>query len=161
MTTLFTLHASPVGELMIAGDHDGICGLWLAGQRGAPTPDRAWRKDTRAFDGARRQLDEYFAGRRRTFELVLSPRGTAFQCAVWRELVQIPFGATRTYGELAVALGQPHAARAVGAANGKNPISIVVPCHRVIGKDGALRGYAGGEPRKRWLLDHESEIARV
>jgi methylated-DNA-[protein]-cysteine S-methyltransferase len=85
----------------------------------------------------------------------LAPAGTAFQQAVWRELLHIPFGATRDYGELAARLGRPSAARAVGGANGRNPISIIVPCHRVIGRAGDLRGYAGGEDRKRWLLDHE------
>ena len=155
MTIRFTHHASPVGELLIANEDDALIGLWLAGQRGIPTPADDWRPHARSFDRARRQLDEYFAGRRRTFELALAPRGTDFQRAVWRQLVAIPFGVTKTYGELARALGCPTAARAVGAANGQNPISIVVPCHRVIGKDGALRGYAGGEPRKRWLLDHE------
>lgn len=151
----FTHHASPVGELLLASVDDALVGLWLDGQRGMPTPDDDWRAHARSFDRARRQLDEYFAGRRRAFELALAPRGTAFQRAVWRQLVAIPFGATTSYGALARALGCPTAARAVGAANGQNPISIVVPCHRVIGKDGALRGYAGGEPRKRWLLDHE------
>jgi methylated-DNA-[protein]-cysteine S-methyltransferase len=152
---IFTNHPSPVGELLLASENDALVGLWLDGQRGIPTPDDDWRVRPRSFDRVRRQLDEYFAGRRHTFELALAPRGTEFQRAVWRELVAIPFGATTTYGALARALGCPTAARAVGAANGQNPISIVVPCHRVIGKDGALRGYAGGEPRKRWLLDHE------
>lgn len=102
-----------------------------------------------------RQLDEYFAGRRRAFELELAPEGTPFQQRVWRELRAIPFGATISYRQLAERLGQPSAMRAVGAANGRNPIPIVVPCHRVIGRDGTLTGYAGGLERKRFLLELE------
>jgi len=104
---------------------------------------------------ARRQLAEYFAGRRRTFELPLAPRGTPFQLRVWEELRRIPFGATRSYGEIAQAIGRPSASRAVGAANGANPLPIVVPCHRVIGADGSLTGFGGGLPTKRHLLAHE------
>ncbi len=99
-----------------------------------------------------RELDEYFAGRRRAFDLVLAPAGTPFQLAVWEELRRIPFGGTTTYGELARRVGRPTAARAVGAAVGRNPISIIVPCHRVVGSDGALTGFAGGLDRKRALL---------
>jgi methylated-DNA-[protein]-cysteine S-methyltransferase len=155
MSIDFTTYASALGELLIAGQPGVLSGLWIEGQRGAPTPGPEWHARPRSFDEVRRQLDEYFAGRRRRFELRLAPAGTAFQQAVWRELLCIPFGATRDYGELAVRLGRPSAARAVGGANGRNPISIVVPCHRVIGRAGDLRGYAGGEARKRWLLDHE------
>jgi methylated-DNA-[protein]-cysteine S-methyltransferase len=102
------------------------------------------------------QLAEYFAGTRRTFDLPLAPRGTGFQRIVWHALAKIPYGETRSYGELARAIGRPAASRAVGAANGKNPLSIVVPCHRVVGASGELTGYAGGVATKRWLLDHEA-----
>jgi len=101
------------------------------------------------------QLAEYFAGDRRAFDLPVAPRGSEFQELVWRALVEIPFGETRSYGQLARSIGQPTASRAVGAANGRNPIAIIVPCHRVIGATGALTGYAGGMAAKRWLLDHE------
>ena len=110
---------------------------------------------------AARQLAEYFAGRRRAFDLPLAPAGTPFQQQVWRQLLQIPFGSTCSYGALARAVGRPSASRAVGAANGRNPISIIIPCHRVIGSDGSLTGYGGGEPAKRWLLDHESPALRL
>lgn len=106
------------------------------------------------------QLAEYFAGERAEFDIPLAPRGTGFQRLVWAALEQIPFGETRSYGELAAGLGRPSASRAVGAANGKNPISILVPCHRVIAGSGALTGYAGGLAAKRWLLAHEARMPR-
>jgi methylated-DNA-[protein]-cysteine S-methyltransferase len=104
-----------------------------------------------------RQLDEYFRGERTDFDLPLAPRGTEFQCAVWRALLQIPFGETWSYQKLARALGRPDAMRAVGAANGQNPLPIVIPCHRVIGADGSLTGYGGGLALKQWLLKHEAK----
>ncbi len=107
------------------------------------------------LDAAERQLGEYFAGKRRTFDLVLAPRGTPFQMAAWQVLRTIPFGSTITYGEQAAAMGNPRAVRAVGGANGRNPLAILVPCHRVIGANGQLTGYASGVERKRWLLDFE------
>ena len=107
------------------------------------------------LDAAERQLGEYFAGKRRTFDLVLAPRGTPFQMAAWEVLRTIPFGSTMTYGEQAAAIGNPRAVRAVGGANGRNPLAILVPCHRVIGANGQLTGYASGVERKRWLLDFE------
>ncbi|MEP6769217.1 MAG: methylated-DNA--[protein]-cysteine S-methyltransferase [Acidobacteriota bacterium] len=106
-------------------------------------------------EDVRRQLAEYFEGQRTSFDLPLAPAGTVFQRRVWEELVRIPFGERLTYGELARRLGRPAAFRAVGAANGANPIAIVIPCHRVVGSDGSLTGYGGGLPLKRWLLDHE------
>ncbi len=111
---------------------------------------------SRACALVRRQLSEYFSGRRTSFDLPLAPRGTAFQQRVWAELVAIPFGGRATYGELARRIGRPAASRAVGAANGANPIAIVIPCHRVVGSDGSLTGYGGGLPLKRWLLAHEA-----
>ncbi len=108
-----------------------------------------------------RQLEEYFRGQRRRFDLELAPEGTDFERRVWDEVLRIPFGATDTYGEIARRLGEPDAARAVGVANARNPVAIVIPCHRVIGADGDLTGYAGGLDRKRWLLDMESGQARL
>jgi methylated-DNA-[protein]-cysteine S-methyltransferase len=107
------------------------------------------------LDAAEQQLGEYFAGKRRTFDLVLAPRGTPFQMSAWEVLRTIRFGSTMTYGEQAAAMGKPRAVRAVGGANGRNPLAIVVPCHRVIGANGQLTGYASGVERKRWLLDFE------
>jgi methylated-DNA-[protein]-cysteine S-methyltransferase len=114
-----------------------------------------WRADEGAFEALQRQLEEYFAGRRTTWDLELRPSGTPFQLAVWSALRDIPYGATVGYGELAAHIGRPSAARAVGAANGANPISIVIPCHRVIGADGSLTGYGWGVEQKAWLLAHE------
>jgi methylated-DNA-[protein]-cysteine S-methyltransferase len=111
-----------------------------------------------ALGEALRQLREYFAGRRRTFDLKLDPRGTAFQKRVWDELLKIPFGRTSSYGKIAASLGRNRAGRAVGAANGKNPISIIIPCHRVVGRTGGLVGYGGGLWRKQWLLRHEGAL---
>jgi len=144
---------SPLGTLRLVAADGALIGIWLPGRPGAP-PAAAAGGDS-VLEEARAQLDQYFAGRRRTFDLPLAPRGTAFQRAVWAALLDIPFGETRSYGGLARSLGRPSAARAVGAANGANPLPIVVPCHRVIGADGSLTGYAGGEERKRWLLRHE------
>lgn len=107
---------------------------------------------------AREQLDQYFAGQRTSFTLPLAAEGTAVQQSVWRQLIAIPFGETRTYGEIARIIGNPKASRAVGAANGRNPISIIVPCHRVIGSNGALTGFGGGIERKQWLLAHEAHV---
>jgi methylated-DNA-[protein]-cysteine S-methyltransferase len=114
-------------------------------------------RTTRVLETAAAQLAEYFAGRRRTFDLPLAPRGTGFQQRVWRALSAIPYGETRSYGAIAASIGRPAASRAVGAANGKNPIWIIVPCHRVIGASGHLTGYAGGIAVKRWLLEHERQ----
>jgi methylated-DNA-[protein]-cysteine S-methyltransferase len=108
---------------------------------------------------AAKQLREYFAGERRVFELPLAAEGTEFQQRVWQALMALEFGQTCSYGELARAIGQPSSSRAVGAANGRNPLSIVVPCHRVIGSDGSLTGYGGGEANKRWLLEHEAKLS--
>lgn len=113
------------------------------------------------LDAAEAQLGEYFAGKRTEFDLVLEPAGTAFQIAAWAVLRTIPFGATMTYGEQARAMGKPLAVRAVGGANGRNPLAIVVPCHRVVGADGRLTGYASGVERKAWLLAHEANVVRT
>lgn len=142
---------SPLGALRLLGARDHLVGLYLPAQDAPAAP--AGTSPLLARVAA--QLAEYFAGERRVFDVPLAPRGTGFQARVWEQLARIPFGETRSYGELARALGRPSASRAVGAANGKNPISIVVPCHRVIAASGALTGYAGGVAAKRWLLDHE------
>jgi methylated-DNA-[protein]-cysteine S-methyltransferase len=125
--------------------------------RGAARVDRDARYDDLAIAEVRRQVEEYCAGERLHFDLELAAPGTEFQHAVWDVLVQIPYGETRSYGEIAKAIGQPQAARGVGAANGANPIGLIVPCHRVIGADGSLTGYGGGLPLKRALLAHEAE----
>ncbi|MCL2781678.1 MAG: methylated-DNA--[protein]-cysteine S-methyltransferase [Actinomycetia bacterium] len=151
---------SPLGALLLVGDESGLAGLHLTTGRGAITPSPAWEPAATAdFADARAQLDEYFAGARQRFELALRPAGTPYQLRVWAALRDIPYGATTSYGELAAAIGSPAGARAVGLANGRNPISIIVPCHRVVGADGSLTGYGGGLPAKRWLLDHEARHA--
>lgn len=149
---------SPLGSLRLCAQGDALCGIYL--------PDQAAPAATAAPDHpvllrTARQLHEYFAGTRRSFDVPLRFVGSEFQRTVWHALTRIPFAATRSYGQLAAAIGHPRAARAVGAANGRNPISIIVPCHRVIGHGGALTGYAGGEAAKRWLLDHEAALARA
>lgn len=152
-TTAFLTMPSPVGELLLAADDDALTDLRFAPHAADPT----WRRDDAhpVLAAARAQLDAYFAGARTPFDLPLAPRGTPFQQRVWAELRRIPHGATLSYGALARRVGDPRASRAVGAANGRNPIAIVVPCHRVIGAAGALTGFGGGIERKRWLLAHE------
>jgi methylated-DNA-[protein]-cysteine S-methyltransferase len=155
MTLSSTHHATPLGELLLLADDAGLRGLYLPDPRHGPA-HASGRAAEAPFAAAREQLDAYFAGELETFDLRLAPAGTAFQLRVWEELTRIPFGETISYGELAGRLGEPRAVRAVGLANGRNPISIVVPCHRVIGADGSLVGYGGGLERKRWLLEHEA-----
>ena len=147
---------SPLGVLRLYGHADALCGIYLPEQPVPAAPHRA----SPVLDATAEQLVEYFAGRRRTFDVPLAPRGTGFQAIVWRALTAIPFGETRSYGELARAIGRPAASRAVGAANGRNPISIIVPCHRVIASSGQLTGYAGGLAAKKWLLDHEARFGQ-
>src|SRR5690348_11536717 len=143
---------SPIGELTLASDGEGLTGLYMTEQRHRPELPAADGDDDAVLAAAREQLAEYFAGERRNFDLPLKPAGTPFQRSVWEALRAIPYGETAGYGELAQRLGRPGAARAVGLANGRNPIAIVVPCHRVIGAAGALTGYGGGLERKRYLL---------
>jgi len=157
-TTIYCLMPSPIGELLLIGNGKALQALymephdrWLGQQ-----PD--WRRDSAPFKVVIEQLREYFDGKRRVFDLPLAPVGTAFQQRVWTALLEIPFGVTTRYGELATRLGDAKASRAVGLANGRNPISIVVPCHRVIGANGNLTGYAGGLERKEWLLRHEGAL---
>jgi len=148
---------SPVGPLLLQTDGGSLTGLYM------DVPERPirgisdWLEDANAgpLPEAVRQLGEYFAGKRRVFDLPLHLNGTEFQRRVWRALTEIPYGETWSYGELAKRIGNPKASRAVGLANGRNPVSILVPCHRVIGADGSLTGYGGGVQRKQWLLAHE------
>lgn len=157
MTIYKSTLRSPIGNLLLLGDGSALTGLFMEETRHPPTVEATTRADDAPFASARHQLEAYFAGERREFDIALAADGTPFQRRVWAALLEIPFGATESYGELAARLGKPNASRAVGAANGRNPISIIVPCHRVIGKSGALTGYGGGIRRKRWLLAHEEQ----
>lgn len=146
---------SPVGTLTLVATGKALSGLFMVDQRHRPPDERFGEPDPGLFGAAIDQLEAYFAGERATFDLPLAAVGTAFQRAVWDALRQIPYGETASYGEIARRVGRPGASRAVGLANGANPISIVVPCHRVVGADGSLTGYGGGLERKRFLLDLE------
>lgn len=152
----FTNFDSPIGRLLLTTDGTALTGLYMEISRKAP-PTAGWVEDGAVAPLAEtvRQLAEYFAGARREFDLPLRLHGTAFQQRVWRELTEIPYGETWSYGQLAKRIDKPSASRAVGLANGRNPISILVPCHRVIGANGSLTGYGGGLERKQWLLAHE------
>jgi len=155
---LTTIHHSPVGPLRLVGGAHGLQGLYFAQHRHAPAADPAWLTDDTAFDAVREQLDAYFAGELRDFDLPLDAVGTVWQHRVWTMLREIPYGETWSYGELAARLGTPQSARAAGLANGRNPLSIVVPCHRVVGADGSLTGYGGGLARKEFLLGLEQRV---
>ncbi|MEV8592932.1 methylated-DNA--[protein]-cysteine S-methyltransferase [Streptomyces sp. NPDC052012] len=150
-----TVIDSPYGPLTLVADDGVLCGLYMTDQRHRPPEETFGDRDDTPFAEAEEQLAAYFAGDLTDFTLELRPHGTPFQRRVWAELARIPYGETRTYGQLADALGNPRASRAVGLANGRNPIGIVIPCHRVIGADGNLTGYGGGLHRKRQLLDLE------
>jgi len=154
-----TVVPSPVGDLILVACDDALVGLYMDGQKHLPE-DAYFGEQQRlsVFDEVTAQLDEYFAGERRHFDLPLAPVGSEFRLSVWGELSRIPYGETRTYGQLAANLGEPQMAQAVGAANGRNPIAIIIPCHRVIGADGSLVGFAGGLDCKRYLLEHEQKV---
>ena len=156
MDTRYMQVDSPIGPLLVARDAEGITALLLPHARRPARPRPDWLRDDTAFADIGDQLAEYFAGTRARFDLPLHLIGSAFERRVWNALLEIPHGETISYGALAAKIGAPGAARAVGAANGQNPIAIIVPCHRVIGADGSLTGYGGGLPAKRWLLAHES-----
>jgi methylated-DNA-[protein]-cysteine S-methyltransferase len=145
---------SPIDPLLLVGDETGLRSLWMAPHE----PPAGGVRDDDALAPVATQLAEYFAGERTRFDLALAPHGTPFQQKVWLALRDIPYGKTTTYGAIATDLGQPTASRAVGLANGRNPLAVIVPCHRVIGANGALTGFGGGLPRKRWLLDHERRV---
>ena len=157
----FSYFESPIGRLLLTSDGTALTGLYMEPSRKAQCTD-GWMEDVTVapLSATVRQLTEYFDGTRREFDLPLRLQGTAFQTRVWQELTEIPYGTTWSYGQLAKRLGNPNASRAVGLANGQNPISILVPCHRVIGADGSLTGYGGGLERKHWLLTHEGAISR-
>jgi methylated-DNA-[protein]-cysteine S-methyltransferase len=146
---------SPIGLLLLAGTPEALSHLYFQAGPRPVRPDERWRMDAGVFVEAVTQLGEYFAGGRREFQLPLAPSGTAFQLSVWRALQAIPYGISTSYGELARGLGNANASRAVGLANGSNPIPVIIPCHRVIGADGSLTGFGGGLPIKRALLNLE------
>jgi len=154
----FDYYDSPLGQMLLVASDTALTGLHFADEKYYPGVAAEWQRapSAKMIAQARRQLDEYFTGKRTEFELPVEPEGTAFQRGVWRALQKIPYGTTINYGTLARRIGKPSASRAVGAANGRNPISIVIPCHRVIGANGDLTGYAGGMARKDALLRLEA-----
>jgi methylated-DNA-[protein]-cysteine S-methyltransferase len=158
---LYTTLASPIGELLLVGDGQSLQGLYMQDGRKPMCIDAGWTRAASPFAHVQAQLCEYFEGQRVAFEIPLVMHGTTFERRVWRALQEIPYGETISYGELARRIGQPSASRAVGLANGRNPISVIVPCHRVIGANGSLTGYGGGIERKRLLLELESGQTRL
>ena len=159
--TEHTIFDSPLGPLTLVARDGVLCGLYFRGHWTRPDRARFGARNDAAFDDARRQLTEYFAGERTTFDLPTRSDGDEFQQRVWALIDAIPYGETATYGELARALGDARLARDVGAAVGQNPLSLVRPCHRVVGKDGKLTGYAGGLERKRALLELEAGVPQL
>ena len=155
--TIYRYLDSPIGRLLLTSDGESLTGLYMGAPSKSPQLNQHWaeRPDAGPLPEAARQLQEYFAGTRKVFNLPLKMAGTEFQKCVWRQLMEIPFGETWSYGQLARRLDNPNASRAVGLANGRNPIAVIVPCHRVIGADGSLTGFGGGIARKQWLLSHE------
>ncbi|MFF1450130.1 methylated-DNA--[protein]-cysteine S-methyltransferase [Streptomyces sp. NPDC058274] len=154
-----TVIDSPYGPLTLVATDGSLSGLYMVGQRHRPPEEHFGERDDTPFGETTDQLKAYFAGELTEFDLPLRLAGTPFQRTVWQQLQKIPYGETRSYGELADALGNPKASRAVGLANGKNPVGIIVPCHRVVGADGSLTGYGGGLDRKQRLLDFERGAA--
>jgi methylated-DNA-[protein]-cysteine S-methyltransferase len=158
-----TTWQGPLGNMIVAATHTGLAGVWFEGQQHLPD-NSAWQRDDKhpVLQQATRQLGEYFSGKRTQFDLPLDLQGgTTFQQSVWQALLRIPSGATSSYGEISERIGKPAAVRAVGAAIGRNPVSVIVPCHRVLGRDGSLTGYAGGLERKTALLKLEHALDRV
>lgn len=147
-----TVTESPLGPLTLVAQDGLLAGVYMERQRHLPDPGTFGTPDPAAFGAATEQLGAYFTGELTEFDLAVAPRGTPFQLRVWAALREIPYGATLTYGQLARHIGQPTASRAVGLANGRNPLSVVIPCHRVVGSDGGMTGYGGGVERKRYLL---------
>lgn len=148
----YTHMESPAGTLLLAAGEKGLQLISFPDGRHARHPEPGWHEDRKPLEPVIRQLNAYFAGKLQDFELTLDPHGTPFQLKVWKRLTEIPYGETISYGELARRIGNPAASRAVGLANGSNPIPIVIPCHRVIGSNGKLTGYGGGLPTKEKLL---------
>jgi len=156
----YCLMPSPLGNVLLVANRDALCGAYFHDQKYLPPIDAAWQEDNSSavLRAAHAQLDQYFAGSRKRFELPLAPNGTSFQRAVWNAIAQVPWGETLTYAALASRAGHPGSARAAGAATGRNPLSIIVPCHRIVGSDGSLTGYAGGLDRKQKLLALERPL---
>lgn len=152
---------TPIGNLLLAGIDGRLALIGFPDGPRAETPRADWRRDDIAFTDVAQQLNDYFDGRRTTFDLQLAFNGTAFQNTVWRTLMTVPFGTTTTYGAMAAHIGKPKASRAVGAANGANPLPIIVPCHRLVGSNGSLIKFGGGLARKQFLLDHEQTSHRI
>lgn len=146
---------TPIGTLQVACDDSGLRYVLFENKKYDAPNREDWKPDKSITKEARQQLLQYFAGERETFDLQLNPSGTEFQMQTWNMLAKIPFGETWSYSQLANKMGSPKAVRAVGAANGRNPIPIILPCHRVIGSNGTLTGFGGGLPTKQWLLEHE------
>jgi methylated-DNA-[protein]-cysteine S-methyltransferase len=163
MMRYYDFYQGPHGPMLLVADGDGISGVYFDGQKYLPQIASQWRRDAghAPLRQARRELAEYFGGERKRFELALAPEGTPFQRSVWNAISGVGFGETITYGELAGRAGCPGSARAAGAATGRNPIGVIVPCHRILGSDGSLTGYAGGLERKRALLALESGIPEL
>lgn len=156
MTTYYHYYDSPIGKLLLAGDENALSLLGFPGGSMARRHESDWVEKKSAFKTVIKQLDEYFSGKRTEFDLALSPEGTDFQQQVWQALTEIPYGETWSYGQLAKHIGKPKASRAVGAANGINPIPVIIPCHRVIGSNGKLTGFGGGLETKSFLLNLEA-----
>jgi methylated-DNA-[protein]-cysteine S-methyltransferase len=156
----YDLYESPHGEMLIVATDTRLSGVYFEGQKYHAKIGTQWRRDPHhaPLQQAKRELREYFDGSRRRFEIAIAPEGTPFQLAVWKAIAAVDFGTTITYSELARRAGAPGSVRAAGAATGRNPLTIIVPCHRIVGSNGSLTGYAGGLERKRALLAHESEI---
>lgn len=155
----YTQYPSPLGNLLLAATENGLCGLYFEEHKYFDGP-QGWQEDRTNphLQEAMRQIDEYFGGKRTDFDVALDLGGTPFQQAVWKALQTLPFGATSTYTDIAAHVANPNAVRAAGTAIGRNPVSIIVPCHRVLGASGGLSGYAGGLERKRYLLAHEGRL---
>jgi methylated-DNA-[protein]-cysteine S-methyltransferase len=156
----YDLHESPYGQMLLVANGEGLSGVYFDGQKYHPQVQIDWRRDAHhaPLRQAKRELAEYFAGTRECFETALAPEGTPFQRSVWNAIATVGFGETITYSELAQRAGCPGSARAAGTATGRNPLTIIVPCHRIVGSSGSLTGYAGGLDRKRALLALESRI---
>ncbi len=155
-----TIIDSPIGPLQVSAEDGALTHVFMDAQRHAPPASlsQSWREDRTALAGVVEQLEAYFGGELTDFDLVLRPDGTPFQRAVWGALQTVPYGETSSYGAIAAQIAHPNASRAVGQANGRNPIAIIIPCHRVIGSAGSLTGYGGGLDRKQWLLAHERKV---
>jgi methylated-DNA-[protein]-cysteine S-methyltransferase len=161
MTTFYTRMESPLGPLLLTSDGLALTMMAMHDQKHSAAPQAHWVQDEAPFAEACSQLEDYFSGRLRQFDLPLAPAGTPFQRRVWDALLDIPYGETQSYADIARRIGSPKACRAVGLANGQNPIAIIIPCHRVIGANGKLTGYGGGLPRKQFLLELEQPSTQL